>query len=85
MAPLRVLPPWCRRTGQRPEDGRQHGTRSDTAEAQMNRNKDGITTQLGAAERRGALTKVEAVGGHDLMAIQLLQRQNVCPKGLESR
>lgn len=40
---------------------------------------------IGGCRAEGALTKVEAVGGHDLMAIQLLQRQNVCPKGLESR
>lgn len=35
MAPLRVLPPWCRRTAPAPANGRHDGTRS-VVEAQMN-------------------------------------------------
>lgn len=56
-APFARLAAVVSQDGPAPEDGRQHGTRSDMAEAQMNRNKDGITTQLGAAERRGRLPK----------------------------
>lgn len=66
MPPLRVLPPWCRRTAPAPANGRHDGTRSDMRDRSSNEWIQGMNEMesrrnWGAEE---ALTKV-TVGGHD--------------------
>lgn len=65
MPPLRVLPPWCRRIGPAPENGRQDGTKErhgrSSDESKQGRNHDAI----GGCRAEGALTREIAVGGHD--------------------